>query len=272
MSAQKVQPQHQHAVPSGEVAGSPVRVTCPACGQAIHVIPVVPTATVPTPGVKASQSSQSSALFLLGKLAYDQLRGWRNAPSLSVESEQEVASEPQARRPIWAVIGLIALMLLLGGVAIWWSWAAHLPASSAEARTPVVDVGRTHSENEAVRAAIIATLSGYNRAETEAAALLNIEPLLPFIDPTSSFASQRAAHLAERRQQNAPHRTMLVRWAIGNIRVEGKTALVVTQETWSNQEAGAVAAELATVRVTYTLRQDASTGKWLIVQSSQQPL
>lgn len=126
-----------------------------------------------------------------------------------------------------------------------------------------------HGEDDAAKTAIIEVLSGYNRAETEAAALLTIEPLLPFIDPTSPFAQQRAAYLAERRQQSAPHRTMLVRWAIGTITVSATTATAVTQETWSNQEAGAVAAEQATVRVTYTLRKDTPTGRWLIVETSQ---
>lgn len=170
---------------------------------------------------------------------------------------------------MWTIIGLIALMLLVGGTAIWWGRSAPQAISSAATQTPVAAVSRAPGATEADRAAIIATLSGYNRAETEAAAVLSIEPLLPFIEPTSTFATQRAAHLAERRQQNAPHRTILVRWAIGEIRVAGTTALVVTQETWSNQEAGAAAAEQATVRVTYTLRQDQVTGRWLMVASSQ---
>ncbi|PDV99286.1 hypothetical protein A9Q02_13070 [Candidatus Chloroploca asiatica] len=47
------------------------------------------------------------------------------------------------------------------------------------------------------------------------------------------------------------------------------TITVVTQETWSNQEAGAVAPEQATVRVTSTLRWDAGMGRWLMVASEQ---
>ncbi|RRR66867.1 MAG: hypothetical protein EI684_19915 [Candidatus Viridilinea halotolerans] len=60
-----------------------------------------------------------------------------------------------------------------------------------------------------------------------------------------------------------------MRWAIGPITIVGTTATVATQETWSNQEAGAVAPAQATVRVTYTLRWDASAGRWLIVASEQ---
>ncbi len=54
--------------------------------------------------------------------------------------------------------------------------------------------------------------------------------------------------------------------------VNGANATIVTQETWSNQEAGAVAPEQATVRVTYTLRWDAAAGRWLIVESEQMVL
>lgn len=80
------------------------------------------------------------------------------------------------------------------------------------------------------------------------------------------------AQSAERQRRNAPQRTILVRWAIGQISVAGTTATVVTQETWSNQQAGAVAPEQATVRVTYTLRWEAAAGRWLIVESEQMEL
>lgn len=72
-----------------------------------------------------------------------------------------------------------------------------------------------------------------------------------------------------KRRRNAPHRSILVRWAVGQITIVGTTATVVTQETWSNQEVGAVAPEQATVRVTYTLRWDAPARRWLIVESEQ---
>ncbi len=60
--------------------------------------------------------------------------------------------------------------------------------------------------------------------------------------------------------------------AIGQLSVAGTTATVVTQETWSKQEAGAVAPEQATVRVTYTLRWEPAAGRWLIVESEQMPI
>jgi hypothetical protein len=94
----------------------------------------------------------------------------------------------------------------------------------------------------------------------------------PYLAPESLFATRRTAELAERQRRNAPHRSILVRWGIGAITVSGDTATAVTQETWSNQEAGAVAAEQATVRVTYTLRWDTAARRWLIVDTSQMPL
>lgn len=60
-----------------------------------------------------------------------------------------------------------------------------------------------------------------------------------------------------------------MRWGIGAIAINGDTATAITQETWSNQEAGAVAPEQATVRVTYTLRWDAAAERWLIVTSER---
>jgi hypothetical protein len=63
-----------------------------------------------------------------------------------------------------------------------------------------------------------------------------------------------------------------VRWGIGAITVNGDTATAVTQETWSNQEAGAVAPEQAAVRVTSTLRWDVAAGRWLIVDTNQTSL
>lgn len=261
------QHEQQRAPGSGQAPGGSVRVCCPACGQPIHVIPVMQAA--PSASEPAHAPSQRPVLFMLGRLAYDLARGRR--PSLPTRSEavQEAGDAPPEKLPVWGVIGLIALILVIGIAALWWGRPGQVATLPANTPAPSAVIDATHGEGDAAKTAIIEVLSGYNRAETEAAALLTIEPLLPFIDPTSPFAQQRAAYLAERRQQSAPHRTMLVRWAIGDISVSGTTATAVTQETWSNQEAGAVAAEQATVRVTYTLRKDTPTGRWLIVETSQ---
>ncbi len=52
-----------------------------------------------------------------------------------------------------------------------------------------------------------------------------------------------------------------MRRVIGAIRINRTTASVMTQETWSSLDAGAVAAEPMTVRVTYKLRWDAGVGR-----------
>jgi hypothetical protein len=85
----------------------------------------------------------------------------------------------------------------------------------------------------------------------------------------SPFAARSAAELAERRERNAPHGSIPVRWGIGAITVDGDQATVVTQETWRNQKVNAVAPEQATVRVACTLRWDAAARRWLIVESEQ---
>jgi hypothetical protein len=188
-----------------------------------------------------------------------------------VRTKQEQPEEPKVALSRPQVIGLLlaTLVAILIVAMLWWLWAqSGTTGAVVPAPTPAV----APSAQPDNTAAIIETLSGYNRAETEAAALLTIEPLIPFIDPTSPFAEHRARQLAERRERVLPHRTMLLRWAIGDVTVSGTTATVIIQETWSNQEVGAVAVEQATVRVTYTLRQDLATGRWLIVESSQMSL
>jgi len=115
--------------------------------------------------------------------------------------------------------------------------------------------------------AILAVLIGYNAAETEVGATLDAAPLMPYLDPDGPLAARRIASLAERRARNAPHVTMLQRWGIGAITVNGDTATVTTQETWSNQEQGEPSPRIATVRVVYTLRRSATHG-WQITDSS----
>jgi hypothetical protein len=185
------------------------------------------------------------------------------------KQEQPEAPKIILSRPQVAGLMLATLVAMLIVALLWWLW---MPGGTTSAGVPAPTPAAAPSSQNDSTAAIIETLSGYNRAETEAAALLTIEPLIPYIDPTSPFAERRAGQLAARRERSLPHRTMLIRWAIGAVDVRGATATVVTQETWTNQEAGAVGAEQATVRVTYTLRQDLATGRWLIVDSSQMPL
>lgn len=55
------------------------------------------------------------------------------------------------------------------------------------ASQPAVATVRLQPPDEA---AIIDTLTRYNRAESEAAALLTLEPLRPFIEPNGAFAQR----------------------------------------------------------------------------------
>ena len=190
------------------------------------------------------------------------------APAAATPIESDRAISPSRR---WLLLGVVLLMTaVVAALILWghWGTAAAPLMGSAPAADPVIHPTDTASQEAAIRE----TLARYNAAETEAAALLRIDPLTPYLASDGPFATRRAAELAERQRQHAPHRSILLRWGIGTITVNGDTATAVTQETWSNQEAGAVAAEQATVRVTYILRWDATAGRWLIVDTSQMPL
>ena len=168
----------------------------------------------------------------------------------------------------WMLLGVVLLMItVVVALVLWGSPEAATPAPAASA--PVVSPTAQGADQATQEAAIHDTLTRYNAAETEAAALLLIDPIRPYLAPEGAFATRRASELAERQRRNTPHRSILVRWGIGAITVNGESATAITQETWSNQEAGAVAPEQATVRVTYTLRWDAAAGRWLIVETSQ---
>jgi hypothetical protein len=166
------------------------------------------------------------------------------------------------------LLGVVLLMAAVVVALIVWGRPGATNASPVGS-VPATTAAVNRADIAAQEAAIRETLMSYNAAETEAAALLRIDPLTPYLAPEGPFAARRAAELAERQRRNAPHRSILVRWGIGAITVNGDTATAVTQETWSNQEAGAIAPEQATVRVTYTLRWDAVAGRWLIVETSQ---
>jgi hypothetical protein len=266
-------PGPEHQTGSAPAPLAPLRVSCPHCGQTIDVVPIVATplhtGQPPAPEVNP-QPASASPLLQLVHLARNALKQ-RGSPS-----GQQPATRPAS--PISPVVRrltpIAAVLIALVSIAlIWWSQIQPQPASPITP-TPAVPATTATSaaDHAATKAAIIETLTGYNRAETEAAALLQLDPIMPYLAADSPFAARRAAELAERRERNAPHRSILVRWGIGEITVDGDQATVVTQETWSNQEINAVAPEQATVRVTYTLRWDAVVGQWLIVESSQMGL
>jgi len=110
----------------------------------------------------------------------------------------------------------------IGAVLMLWDRLGEAPADALTA-TPT---GIAAPAEPATDTAIRDTLTRYNAAETEAAALLTIEPLRPFLDPCGPFATRRASELAERQRRSAPHRSLLVRWAIGAIKVNGDSATV----------------------------------------------
>jgi hypothetical protein len=187
-----------------------------------------------------------------------------SASGTSPPSDQAIS----AGRRRWMLLGVVLLMAVVVVALIVWGRPGATnasPVGSFPATTAAVNSADIATQEAAIRA----TLMGYNAAETEAAALLRIDPLTPYLAPEGPFAVRRAAELAERQRRNAPHRSILVRWGIGAITVNGDTATAVTQETWSNQEAGAVAPEQATVRLTSTLRWDAAAERWLIVEPAR---
>ena len=246
---------------------APIRVTCPHCDQALDVVP--PRVTTASPDPRSPEADPASRMGQLGH-AIHQVFAHRSGPFSAGNAPLHENQAGATPRP-WGRILLVVLgITIIGALLIWLGQPAGStgtgnPASPTQA--PLA-AAATHSLI-ADKAAILDVLTSYQRAESEAAALLSIAPLQPFIDPNGPFAQRRLAQLAERERRTAPHRSILVRWAVGPITIVGTTATVVTQETWSNQEAGAVAPEQATVRVTYTLRWEAAADRWLIVESSQ---
>lgn len=240
-----------------------VRVNCPQCGHPIDIIPI--TAAPPA----ASASASAPPAIQAGRAILAAVGRWitpdGDPAGLATGAAPPADSAPVSRR--WMLPGVALIMAAVIALLIVWGRpeVAAPPVSSVPDPTSPSNSAATAEQEAAIRA----TLTGYNAAETEAAALLRIDPLTPYLAPEGPLAARRTAELAERQRRNAPHRSILVRWGIGAIAINGDTATAITQETWSNQEAGAVAPEQATVRVIYTLRWDAAAGRWLIVTSER---
>ena len=257
-----------HAPTDGHATA--VRVTCPHCGHPIDVVPInavqplsAPASPIAPPAVRAARTVLAGLIHRLVPVSNPV------GSAIGTSPLPDEAISAGSRR--WMLLGVVLLMAAVVVALIVWGRPGATnasPVGSAPAATAAVNSADIAASSAAIRE----TLMGYNAAETEAAALLRIDPLTPYLAPEGPFAARRASELAERQRRNAPHRSILVRWGIGAITVSGDTATAVTQETWSNQEAGAVAPEQATVRVTYTLRWEAKVGRWLIVETSQMPL
>lgn len=243
-----------------------LRVDCQHCGQALHIVTALPSQP---PAAPDQPHSPLVAGFHQVLNIFTTDTTVKHGPDAAFSSQLQTLAQMARRR--WQVLIIFVVGAAILCFALFWPDA---PLQLREAATPPAQAAAPSSAplNDTTRAAIIDTLTQYNRAETEAAALLSFAPLQPLLAPGSAVAERRAAQLAQRQQENAPHRTLLVRWAVGEITILGDTATVTTQETWSNQEADAVAPDQATVRVTYTLWWDEAAARWLIVESVQTAL
>lgn len=184
-------------------------------------------------------------------------------PVQDTETEHPALAIPHNRLRIallvLAFVTIAALLIWRGGPHL----SGEMPTPSLAAATAAVPPAQPE------RDAILATLASYNQAETQAAARLDITPLLPYLEPGSPLLQRRTIQLEERRRRNAPHETALQRWSVGDITIQGANATAVTQETWSNREGGEVGPREATIRATYTLHRDAA-GHWLIADTRQE--
>jgi len=252
-----------------DMRATAIRVNCPYCGHPIDVVPInaVPASSAPAspttpPAVRAVRTVLAGLIHRLVPISDPA------GSAIGTSPLPDQAISAGSRR--WMLLGLVLLMAAVVVALIVWGRPGATNASPVS--VPATTTAVNSADIAAQEASIRETLMSYNAAETGAAALLRIDPLTPYLAPEGPFAARRTAELAERQRRNAPHRSILVRWGIGAITVNGDTATAVTQETWSNQEAGAVAPEQATVRVTYTLHWDVAAGRWLIVETSQMPL
>lgn len=267
------------AIPLGNPIAAVVR--CPHCGHALTVptlpyrtphgheseptdapMPPSPEPTPPTSHVPPIRSALGRTMDHVARTAFGD-RAWQAIQTIAM---------------VVVAVGVIGI----GIGSLLQPRETTIPAASvppiSESPSAAGLEEKADSENatpasawSAEEQAVIAALIGYNAAETEAGATLDAAPLMPYLDPDGPLAARRIASLAERRARNAPHVTMLQRWGIGAITVNGDTATVTTQETWRNQEQGEPSPRIATVRVVYTLRRSATHG-WQITDATQQVL
>lgn len=173
----------------------------------------------------------------------------------------EQPSAPNKRTFAHLLVPLAVLAALL-------VWQALAPAAQSDRTAAPAGPKVTTAASSDVDA-VIATIAQLNAAETQVAATLDIAPLTPYLDQDGPLLARRQAQLALRRARQAPHETRLLSWTVGEVAMRGGTATVATQEVWENREAGAAAPSRATVRVSYSLRRDETTGRWLVVDTQQ---
>jgi hypothetical protein len=139
--------------------------------------------------------------------------------------------------------------------------------------TPISAIGAATGSSAAPppeQVALLAVIAQYNAADQQVAATLTLDPIHPFLDERGPLFARRSSEIRQRKVGSAPHATRLLRWAVGAITIDaaGTTATLVTQETWENQETGAVAPQTVTARVTYTLRRANAQAPWRIYDAT----
>jgi hypothetical protein len=250
--------------------------TCPHCGGelALSAPALPPTAT--DPSISPGTALMSPTAPALGPLA--QVVGrWLDRLF------------PITRALRWPQPALVAPVPATGARARWGRWAPLLlsiavillwlilravtgNSSTSAAPAPVASIptiGAVRASPAVFspeQAALLAVVAQYNAADQQVAVMLALDPIRPFLDERGPLLARRVQELTRRKQTNATHTTRLLRWAVGAITIDaaGTTATLVTQETWENQEAGAVAPSIATARVTYTLRRANTQMPWRI--------
>jgi hypothetical protein len=170
------------------------------------------------------------------------------------------------RRRLQFCVRLVPPALVLGLLA--WQAFASPPSRTVVPAPAAPAIPSRPTEHDAV----LAVIAQFNAAESVAAATLDPAPLAPYLAPDGPFAARRAATLARRAARQAPHTTQLLSWIVGAITVDDNQAIVATREVWTNREAGAVVPTEVAVRVTYTLRRNATTGRWQILDTQHLPI
>jgi hypothetical protein len=261
------------------------RYTCPHCGGELDLSAPALSPIATDPRVSADAAPMVPAAPPPGPLAHtaERLLVGLFPVTGGLRRPQPALVTPPGAVGAWARWGRRVLPLLpLGLILLWLIVRAvgGIPMASATPHagatplpTPTPTIGAVLGSLAAPppeQAAILAVVAQYNAADQQVAATQTLDAIRPFLDETGPLLTRRSQELEQRKQTGAAHTTRLLRWAVGAITIDapGTTATLVTQETWENQEAGAVAPITATVRVTYTLRRATAHAPWRIYDAA----
>ena len=245
-----------------------IHALCPHCGGQIALVSHTPAPPAEECSPQLAPTRVPSPTARLARMAFERLFPITHAiPQAASTTQRETPHHRTSRRAHWM---LMAATLLL--VAMWLFGETMLPNTTAPERSalPIPTLAPQLRPAASEQAALLAVVAQYNTAESQVAATLVLDPLLPLLDDRGPLLARRTAELDQRRQAGARHTTRLLRWAVGAMTLDTgeTTATLVTQETWENQEHGAVAPQTATVRVTYTLRRSTARAPWRIADAS----